>query len=102
MEIALLLYDGLAPLDAIGPYEVMRNVPDWTVRTVAKQQGEVRDERGTLGLVADREAHLAHRLAEYRRRGPDGQLAVLEEVNKAGVTAAGLRRQVDHSLQHGL
>ena len=54
MEIALLLYDGLAPLDAIGPYEVMRNVPDWTVRTVAKQQGEVRDERGTLGLVADR------------------------------------------------
>jgi len=53
MEIALLLYDGLAPLDAIGPYEVMRNVPGWTVRTVAKQQGEVRDERDTLGLVAD-------------------------------------------------
>jgi transcriptional regulator GlxA family with amidase domain len=54
MEIALLLYNGLAPLDAIGPYEVMRNVPGWTVHTVAKQQGEVRDERGTLGLVADR------------------------------------------------
>lgn len=53
MEIALLLYDGLAPLDAVGPYEVMRNVPGWTVRTVAKRQGEVRDERGTLGLVAD-------------------------------------------------
>jgi transcriptional regulator GlxA family with amidase domain len=58
MEIALLIYDGLAPLDAIGPYEVMRNVPGWTVRTVAKQKGEVRDERGTLGLVAD------HALAE--------------------------------------
>ena len=53
MEIALLIYDGLAPLDAIGPYEVMRNVPGWTVRTVAKEKGEVRDERGTLGLVAD-------------------------------------------------
>src|SRR3954447_2646912 len=53
MEIALLLYEGLAPLDAVGPYEVMRNVPGWTVRTVAKQRGEVRDERGTLGLVAD-------------------------------------------------
>lgn len=53
MEIALLIYDGLAPLDAVGPYEVMRNVPGWTVRTVAKHQGEVRDERGTLGLVAD-------------------------------------------------
>jgi len=58
MEIALLLYDGLAPLDAIGPYEVMRNVPGWTVRTVAKEKGELRDERGTLGLVAD------HALAE--------------------------------------
>jgi transcriptional regulator GlxA family with amidase domain len=53
MEIALLIYDGLAPLDAVGPYEVMRNVPGWTVRTVAKERGAVRDERGTLGLVAD-------------------------------------------------
>ena len=53
MEIALLLYDGLAPLDAIGPYEVMRNVPGWQVRTVAKRAGEVRDEAGSLGLVAD-------------------------------------------------
>jgi transcriptional regulator GlxA family with amidase domain len=54
MEIALLLYDGLAPLDAVGPYEVMRNVPGWNVRTVAKEKGEVRDEAGSLGLVADR------------------------------------------------
>lgn len=53
MEIALLIYDGLAPLDAVGPYEVMRNVPGWNVRTVAKQRGEVRDESGSLGLVAD-------------------------------------------------
>lgn len=58
MDIALLIYDGLAPLDAVGPYEVMRNVPGWTVRTVAKERGEVRDEQGTLGLVAD------HSLAE--------------------------------------
>jgi transcriptional regulator GlxA family with amidase domain len=54
MEIALLIYDGLAPLDAVGPYEVMRNVPGWDVHTVAKQRGEVRDESGWLGLVADR------------------------------------------------
>jgi transcriptional regulator GlxA family with amidase domain len=53
MEIALLLYDGLAPLDAVGPYEVMRNVPGWQVRTVAKQRGEVRSEDGSLGLLAD-------------------------------------------------
>lgn len=53
MEIALLLYDGLAPLDAIGPFEVMRNVPGWEVRTVAKQAGAVRSEDGSLGLLAD-------------------------------------------------
>jgi transcriptional regulator GlxA family with amidase domain len=53
MEIALLLYDGLAPLDAVGPYEVMRNVPGWEVRTVAKDPGTVRSEDGSLGLVAD-------------------------------------------------
>jgi putative intracellular protease/amidase len=60
MEIALLLYDEMAPLDAVGPYEVLRNVPGWKVRTVAKTAGEVRDERGTLGLLAD------HSLDEVR------------------------------------
>jgi transcriptional regulator GlxA family with amidase domain len=53
MEIALVLYEDLAPLDAVGPYEVMRNVPGWSVRTVAKKRGEVRSKDGSLGLVAD-------------------------------------------------
>jgi transcriptional regulator GlxA family with amidase domain len=53
MEIALLLYDKLAPLDAVGPYEVLRNVPGWDVRTVAKEKGPVRSEDGSLALVAD-------------------------------------------------
>ncbi|MET0557148.1 MAG: DJ-1/PfpI family protein [Solirubrobacterales bacterium] len=52
MDIAILIYDKLAVLDAAGPYEVMRNVPGWEVRFVAKQPGEVRCEGG-LGLVAD-------------------------------------------------
>jgi transcriptional regulator GlxA family with amidase domain len=53
MEIAMLLFDKLAPLDAVGPFEVMRNVPGWDVRTVAKEKGEVRSEGGALGLLAD-------------------------------------------------
>jgi transcriptional regulator GlxA family with amidase domain len=53
MKIAILLYEGMAPLDAIGPYEVMRNVPGWEVLTVAREKGEVRDEARTLGLAAD-------------------------------------------------
>lgn len=53
MEIAILLFDKLAPQDAVGPFEVMRNVPGWEVRTVAKEKGEVRSEEGGLGLIAD-------------------------------------------------
>jgi transcriptional regulator GlxA family with amidase domain len=53
MEIAILIYDKLAALDAVGPYEVMRNVPGWDVRFVAKQKGDTRTEDGSLGLVAD-------------------------------------------------
>jgi transcriptional regulator GlxA family with amidase domain len=55
MEIAMLLFDKLAPQDAVGPFEVMRNVPGWKVRTVAKRKGEVRSEEGGLGLLADYE-----------------------------------------------
>ena len=51
MEIALLLYDGMAALDAVGPYEVLRNVPGWEVRFVGSEQGEVRDERGTMAWL---------------------------------------------------
>jgi transcriptional regulator GlxA family with amidase domain len=53
MEIAMLVYDKLAGLDAIGPYEVLRNVPGWEPRIVAKEKGLVRDENGALGISAD-------------------------------------------------
>jgi transcriptional regulator GlxA family with amidase domain len=53
MEIAILIYDKLAALDAVGPYEVMRNVPGWDVRFVAREKGDTRTEDGSLGLVAD-------------------------------------------------
>ena len=54
MDISILLFPGIAPLDAVGPYEVMRNVPGWDVQTVGKERGEVRSEDGSLALVADR------------------------------------------------
>ncbi len=53
MEIAILIFDKLAAQDAVGPYEVMRNVPGWEVRFVAKRKGEVRSEDGALGMTAD-------------------------------------------------
>lgn len=54
MDISILLFDKLAPLDAVGPLEVLRHVPGWEVGTVAKAPGEVRAEDGSLALVADR------------------------------------------------
>ncbi len=51
-EIAVLLFDEMAAQDAVGPYEVLRNVPDWNVRFVGKEAGVVRS-RGGLGMSAD-------------------------------------------------
>ena len=52
-KVAVLVFDKLAVQDVVGPYEVMRNVPDWKVELVAKEKGEKRAEGG-FGLIADR------------------------------------------------
>jgi putative intracellular protease/amidase len=53
MRIAILIFDGITALDAIGPYEVLRSVPGWEVQFVGKETGEVRTDSGHLGLTAD-------------------------------------------------
>jgi transcriptional regulator GlxA family with amidase domain len=53
VQIAILLYDRLTALDAIGPYEVLRSVPGWEVRFAGLRKGEVRTDSGALGLGAD-------------------------------------------------
>jgi transcriptional regulator GlxA family with amidase domain len=53
MQTAILIFDKLTALDAIGPYEVLRSVPGWEVRFVAPAKGEVRTDSGALGIVAD-------------------------------------------------
>ena len=53
MQIAILLYDRLTALDAIGPYDVLSRVPGAEVTFVAAKPGEVRTEQGSLGLMAD-------------------------------------------------
>lgn len=54
MLAAFLLYDGFTALDAIGPYEVLASADDIEPVLVAEQAGPVRNESGTLALVADR------------------------------------------------
>ena len=53
MEIAILLFDRLTALDAVGPYEVLSRIPGATVKFVAKEPGPKRTDVGSLALVAD-------------------------------------------------
>jgi transcriptional regulator GlxA family with amidase domain len=53
MEVAVLLFEKLTALDAVGPYEVLRSVPGWEVKFVGPAKGEVRTDSGALGLSAD-------------------------------------------------
>jgi transcriptional regulator GlxA family with amidase domain len=53
MQIAILIFDGLTALDAIGPYEVLSRLPGAELRFVAKQAGAKRTDTGALGVQAD-------------------------------------------------
>src|SRR6201992_457508 len=53
MRIAVLTFPGLTALDAVGPYEVLRSVPDWEVSFVGRERGEVRTDVGSLGITVD-------------------------------------------------
>ncbi len=62
LEIAILLFDGITALDAVGPYEVLAMMPEAHVRFVATERGAKRSARnGSLALVAD------HTLSEIPR-----------------------------------
>ena len=52
MEITFLLFDGITPLDAIGPFEVLGKLPGAKIRMVAKEKGEVRTKGQSLAMIA--------------------------------------------------
>ena len=53
MKIAILIFDKLTALDAIGPYEVLSRLPEADLRFVAKEPGVKRTDTGALGVSAD-------------------------------------------------
>jgi transcriptional regulator GlxA family with amidase domain len=53
MQTAILIFEKLTALDAIGPYEVLRSVPGWEVRFVGLEKGTARTDSGSLGLSVD-------------------------------------------------
>jgi transcriptional regulator GlxA family with amidase domain len=79
VQIAILLFDRLAPLDAIGPYEVLRCVPGWEVRFAGARKGEVRGEGGPLGLCVDYTLEQVSEPEMVLVPGGEGSEALLED-----------------------
>jgi transcriptional regulator GlxA family with amidase domain len=57
MQIAVLLFDGLTSLDAVGPHEVLHRLPNAQVAFVAAEPGPKPTDDGALALVADHALH---------------------------------------------
>jgi len=53
VRIALLVFDRLTALDAVGPFEVLSRLPGAELRLVGKEVGVKRTDTGALGLEAD-------------------------------------------------
>ncbi|MVU75812.1 DJ-1/PfpI family protein [Nocardia sp. ET3-3] len=51
-QMAIVLYPGMTVLDAIGPYEVMRVLPDSELRFVSNEVGPIVSDSGVLALGA--------------------------------------------------
>ncbi len=58
MQIAIGLYPGFTALDAIGPYQVLTQLPDAEVVLCAERRGDLADDNGLLHL------EIAHTFAE--------------------------------------
>ena len=59
MLIAIVLYDGMTALDAIGPYEVLRTIHDADLRFVSNTPGPVVTERRSSSLPTQQNTNSA-------------------------------------------
>ena len=79
MRIAILVFDRLTALDAVGPYEVLSRLPGATLHLVAKERGVKRTDTGALGLVADRELYEVADPDVVLIPGGEGNRALLDD-----------------------
>ena len=79
MDIAILIFDRLAALDAVGPYEVLSRLPGATITFVAEVAGPKRTDPGPLALTADATlTELEHPEILIVPGGP-GQVALMDD-----------------------
>jgi transcriptional regulator GlxA family with amidase domain len=57
VQIAVLAYDHMTALDAVGPYEILSRLPGAETIVVGEQRGAVRCDTQSLALVADATLH---------------------------------------------
>jgi putative intracellular protease/amidase len=76
MNIAILLYDRLTALDAIGPYEVLSRLPGVSLTFVAAESGPVITDNGMLTLVAEHSIQDIARTDIVLVPGGPGEVAV--------------------------
>jgi putative intracellular protease/amidase len=53
VQVAILVFEGITVLDAVGPYEVLCRLPGADIRLVGTETGPKRTAQGTLALMAD-------------------------------------------------
>ncbi|WP_045878664.1 DJ-1/PfpI family protein [Pseudofrankia sp. DC12] len=79
MQIAILLFEGITPLDAVGPYEVLRSLPGAEVVFAGHRVGPIRSEGGRLGLIVDAELADVPRPDVVLVPGGPGQVALMDD-----------------------
>ncbi len=79
MQIAILLYERLTALDAVGPYEVLSRLPGAEVTFVAERPGPVRTDTRRLALVADATLAQVPAPAVVLVPGGPGQVLLMED-----------------------
>ncbi len=79
MQIAILIYDRLTALDAVGPYEVLSRLPDAELTFVAQEAGPKRTDTGRLALVADASLEEIDHPDIVLVPGGPGQAALMED-----------------------
>ncbi len=79
MQIAILIYDRLTALDAVGPYDVLSRLPGAERTVVAQEPGPKRTDTGRLALLADASLAEVPNPDVVLVPGGPGQAALMED-----------------------
>ncbi|TMW71224.1 DJ-1/PfpI family protein [Alteribacter natronophilus] len=83
MKIVIYVYHGITMLDAIGPYEVLRNLPDAEVCFAAERTGEIKADSGFVDL------NVKHSIEDVKEADiliiPGSTIAFIEEMKNERV-----------------